>query len=204
MIIQRAAGTPAFRRYQDYKPYLRADFRHSCAYCLLHERQLLTDHWSFTIDHFRPKGLPRFRHLRNIYANLYYACPRCNTYKGNVWPARSTVARGSGFVDPCAQDPLNHFSFDAGGGIAPRTAAGAYTIRHLRLDRAQLERRRRELIDEAAQELKLFAEIESDRASFTAMRIRAKDKARLLASLDRHAQNCLRRLHRITHPDPTE
>ena len=99
---------------------------------------------------------------------------------------------------------MDHFRFDADGGIAPRTRAGTYTIRHLRLNRPQLVRRRWELIVQVAHELGRYAEIESDRAACEAMSIARKHKARLLASFDGHAQDCLRRLRRITHPDPAD
>ena len=116
MIIQRAAGTPAFNRYQHYKPYLRGDFRHSCAYCLLHERHLLTDQWSFTIDHFRPKKLPQFRHLRNVYTNLYYACPPLQHVQGQ--PVAGAVDAGAGerVREPVRAGPDGPFPLRRGRG----------------------------------------------------------------------------------------
>jgi uncharacterized protein (TIGR02646 family) len=204
MIIRRSAAVPVLSRYQRYKPYLREDFLHSCAFCLLHERHLLTNYWSFTVEHFRPKSLRRFRHLRNVYSNLYYACPQCNRFKGTRWPARQTLTRGSGFVDPCAQDPMDHFAFDIEGGIAGRTIAGKYTISHVRLDRKFLVQRRAELIKGVALELRRYAEIQMDRQRVQALSVSEEQKAPLLASFDRRAQDCLLRLRQITHPEPVE
>jgi uncharacterized protein (TIGR02646 family) len=52
-----------------------------CSYC---------DDWPLgeredSIDHFRPKSDPRFRHLVCQWDNLYYACGNCQSFKGEQW-----------------------------------------------------------------------------------------------------------------------
>jgi uncharacterized protein (TIGR02646 family) len=203
MIIRRSLDVPALRRYQQFKRYLRADFRESCAYCLLHESHLSVDYWSFTIDHFRPKAMPQFRHLRHVYANLYYACPQCNTFKRSRWPASSTLARGSGFVDPCAQDPMDHFVFSGDGRIAPRTPAGAYTIRHVRLNRTRLIQLRRDLIEQVASELDRYAQIQEMKQWIVHLSIPTDEKQPRLETLDSLSMASLARLRRLVYPAAT-
>ena len=45
----------------------------------------------FHIDHFRPKK--KYPRLALAYANLYYACGLCNTFKGDAWPSASIWSR---------------------------------------------------------------------------------------------------------------
>jgi hypothetical protein len=153
MIFRRTVNPPIYERYQDYKPLLRKDFLYNCAYCLSHEH-FVGDIWTFTVDHFRPKRT--FKHLINAYSNLYFACARCNTYKGSLWPKEHELAMGYGFVDPCATDPFVHFHFASSGEVRGLTSAGSYSIQHLRLDRQQLRQRRQRLANAVAAELATF------------------------------------------------
>lgn len=72
------------------------------------------------------------------YSNLYYACQYCNGYKHACWPGTIELEMGFRFVDPCAEDPYNHFRFDGDGRVWAKTNAARYTIAHLRLNRPQL------------------------------------------------------------------
>lgn len=168
MIFQRSDTVPQLSRYQDYRPYLRIDFQHRCAYCLTPEHYFL-DGEAGEIDHHRPLHPPEalgkdFSHLANAYGNLYWSCPRCNLYKGNAWPTDEEYARGERFLDPCAEDHDAHWETHPDGTLTAATATGGYTIRVLRLDRAQLNRRRaalhtdRRKLAQLQQELE-FAEI---------------------------------------------
>lgn len=146
MIFQRSADVPQFSRYQDYRPYLRIDFQYRCAYCLTHERYFL-DGEAGEIDHHRPLHPPEalgkdFSHLANVYSNLYWSCPRCNLYKGNLWPTDMEYERGERFLDPCAEDHDAHWETHPDGTVTATTATGQYTIQFLRLNRAVLRRRR--------------------------------------------------------------
>ena len=96
------------------------------------------------VDHFRPKGRPEFAHLGLAWANLYYCCHRCNQHKSSKWPNSAERAQGLRFVDPCEEDPDEHFrltrdeSGDEDGNIASETPAGRYSIAKIRLNRQQL------------------------------------------------------------------
>jgi uncharacterized protein (TIGR02646 family) len=146
VLFQRQEKPPAKKKYQHYKPELRRDFQYRCAYCLIHEA-----HYgglrNYHVDHFRPKGKKKFKHLALVYTNLYYACGLCNTFKGRHWPTVKEEQAGYGYVDPCQEDPYeDHIKVDEKDGSARTlTRAGAYMVAHLRLDREQLKKHRRRL-----------------------------------------------------------
>lgn len=142
MLFQRVEVPPPLKHYQDYKPYLRRDFRARCAYCLIHEAHF-GGLRNYHIDHFRPRS--QFPYLvAHTYANLYYACGLCNTFKGDTWPSPEQLRNGFAFGDPCKEDVYKqHFKIDeSDGSLEPRSNIGRYTRDHLRLDRVQLRRYR--------------------------------------------------------------
>ena len=149
MIFRRTADVPQLSDYRNYRdPYLRPDFQYCCAHCLTHERFFL-DGEAGEVDHFRPLHPPPalgkdFSHLRNVYANLYWSCSRCNLYKGNAWPTDEEYARGDRFLDPCAEDHDAHWETHSDGTLTAKTATGQYTIENVRLARPRLNRRRAE------------------------------------------------------------
>ena len=68
------------------KDYLGKKFNNLCGYCeWLCWDDGNTDS-SSSVDHFRPKGNPRYRHLTFEWDNLVYACRRCNQAKDNQFP----------------------------------------------------------------------------------------------------------------------
>lgn len=139
-----------FDIYGTYKPHLQRLFRDRCAYCLSHE-DLMGRFDAMEVDHFRPKGRPEFAHLEREWANLYYCCRRCNQHKWNKWPSPAEQARDLRFVDPCEEDPDDHFRLtrDARGNeacwITGETPAGRYSIAKIRLNRRQLIDIRRDI-----------------------------------------------------------
>ena len=141
-IIRDTAPGP-FSDYSKYKPFLQPLFRSRCAYCLSHEDQM-SRFDAMEVDHFRPKGRPEFAHLGLAWANLYYCCRRCNQHKSSKWPNSAERAQGLRFVDPCEEDPDEHFrltrdeSGNEDGKIASETQAGRYSIAKIRLNRQQL------------------------------------------------------------------
>jgi hypothetical protein len=134
-VFQRREQPPAFTDYRHYKPYLRLDFLHRCAYCLLHEGDGPGGFQWFSIDHFRPRK--RFPLLETTYENLYYACPWCNRAKSDTWPTPDESKRGYEFVDPCLEDLyLKHSVTDKNTGrVEPRSKPGDFTIRNIKLNR---------------------------------------------------------------------
>lgn len=117
--------------YQDFRPFVRADFQQHCAYCLLPELHAGGEN-NFEMDHFRPKW--RFEHLIRDFYNLYWACHVCNHKKRGKWPDSELEQRGIGFVDLCQDDFQAHYEVCEDGTWRPLTASAEYTIDSLRLN----------------------------------------------------------------------
>lgn len=81
----KAATGPDYRRFmKDFSK--KSDYL--CGYCeqfCQGKGDPLAENRN-TVDHFRPKGNPRYRHLTFEWANLVYSCSRCNQAKGNQFP----------------------------------------------------------------------------------------------------------------------
>lgn len=133
-VFRRSADVPAQDHYEAYRPFLRRDFDFRCAYCQRHE--FFFGGEAGEIDHFRPRHL--FPALLNNYDNLYWSCRKCNAVKGATWPNTDQTERGLRFLDPCRDDPAEHWQTRADGTLAALTLPGRYTIRHIRLDRPTL------------------------------------------------------------------
>ena len=121
---------------QAIREALRADFGQCCAYC--ENRCDIAGNGASleTVDHFRPRS--KFPRQALDWLNLVYACQRCNTTKGNLWPDESdapnrryAVVAGfapvTAYVNPNAisdQRPAQeffefYFDGDNGGQIVP-------------------------------------------------------------------------------------
>lgn len=74
-----------FSDYSKYKEYLAKDFEHRCAYCNTLDN--IIEPLYFTVDHYVPRYAFEGRNdtLDNDYNNLMYACPKCNSSKGNKY-----------------------------------------------------------------------------------------------------------------------
>lgn len=135
--LVRRQNPPVYTDYPKYKPILRQEFNYRCIYCDIHENE----HGGprhFGVEHFRPKSIPRFSHLICVYANLFYACNICNSFKSNQWPSDNPLTDGKGFLDPCEYDYDEHFLLNETNHLVGLTAVGAYMIEILHLNRAQL------------------------------------------------------------------
>lgn len=148
MIFQRSPNVPPLSDYRDYRDrYLRPDFQHRCAYCLIHE-QFFLEEGGGEIDHHRPLNPPAevqqdFKRLKNVYSNLYWTCGKCNSEKGNTWPTEEQYRANVRFLDPCLEDHQEHWDVQDDGTLAATTRTGQYTIRHIRLNRRFLVTMRR-------------------------------------------------------------
>lgn len=81
----KAATSP---EYGPFMEYFSAKFNHLCGYCeraCTKESDRDADDHN-TVDHFRPKGNPRYRDLTFEWDNLIYSCLRCNQAKGHQFP----------------------------------------------------------------------------------------------------------------------
>lgn len=137
MRIERGQDPGPFSRHTQYKSHLQHVFRRRCAYCLT------PDHWNggfdgMTVDHFRP--VTRYPDLRLNWSNLYYSCFPCNSHYKKDHPTAEEEAQGLRFVDPCREDPDNHFRMtrDPKTGdlcrVRPLSQPARYTERILRFN----------------------------------------------------------------------
>ncbi len=133
--LQRTPPPFVTANYQLYRPYVREDFRATCAYCLLKEI-FAAGLENFEIDHFRPRSL--FPERAGDYYNLYYSCHPCNRIKHDKWPSAEVQSKGIGFVDLCSDDFDEHFDETTDGRWTGRTMSAEYTIDALRLNRPHL------------------------------------------------------------------
>ncbi len=189
MIVRRQKPR-VYNDYKSYKRYLRIDFDSRCAYCGITEYRWGSDR-NFVVEHFRPRRW--FKHLETAYANLYWACNRCNDIKSDTWPTPEEEQLGYGWVDPCSPDVKGgHWIELSDGNLDPRTRQGEYTVEGLWLNlRSYLVRwrkERRDLLDDIDATLKTVERLH--RAALSSMaRSDADDLIRLL---DLHRRLCER------------
>ncbi|HLK56965.1 MAG TPA: HNH endonuclease [Chthonomonadaceae bacterium] len=144
MIFSRSIPKRNYRDYRLYRPLLRQDFQHRCAYCLIHEF-FVGGEAGFEIDHHRPLHGPYARpDLEAVYTNLYWSCSECNANKGDTWPSPEEYEMGVRFLDPCQPDDDHdlHWKFHPDGTLQALTLIGAYTEEKLLLWRPFLQERR--------------------------------------------------------------
>jgi 5-methylcytosine-specific restriction endonuclease McrA len=143
--------------YSDWKAQISDECYNQCVYCAIHE-----NHWggldNYHVEHFRPKSIPAFKRLENDILNLFLACPVCNRFKSDDWPADPDVTIPS-YADPSLNDYSTFFKV----GATPYTLAGScvsatYTIERLYLNRPQLIYERREATLKK-REIALFNEV---------------------------------------------
>lgn len=178
MVFSRRVLTRTYADDTRYRPLLREDFRHRCAYCLRHEF-FVGGEAGCSIDHHRPQRGPYGRpDLASVYENLYWCCSECNSIKGDTWPTPEQYAAGDRFLDPCQPEDDHdlHGQVEDDGTLTATTRAGRYTNAHLVLDRDVLvyhRRRQREWGHEVAA---LSAALETRRMDDS---VRAAIQARL-------------------------
>lgn len=120
-----------FKRYQSYKRYLQAEFSRVCVYC--RQPDSSAPNLNFGVDHYKPKGIPRFANLVCDYENLYYCCGNCNSRKNNDWPLDEKL--GPYVVNPCDHEMAAHLRFNAKTGkVEARTPYGEHTEELLQLN----------------------------------------------------------------------
>ena len=145
---------PTYKTVNSYRPYLRNVSDYSCLYCGTYEAESCGA--TFTIDHFRPKSL--FEDLVSECNNLRYSCPRCNSYKSNLWITKeqgcirdcnkcenkSCKENIQRFVDVIVEDPTEIMYLSDDNKICAYEGSNVaqYTIDYLRLNRIQLIRLR--------------------------------------------------------------
>lgn len=141
---------PSESPYGKYREYLRVVSEYSCTYCTITESE--SSGATFNIDHFRPQKY--FPSLKDVCTNLRYACPRCNSYKKDNWISKTAgcikdcfacnnkvcISDVHRFIDCLNEEPDKLIELNGKGELVPINGSkpAEYTIRYLRLNRAQL------------------------------------------------------------------
>lgn len=134
MKFVRSERPGRYAYYRHYRQYTRRDFQQRCAHCFRHELEAGGEE-HFVQDHFEPKHRPGVDPCD--YSNLYWSCGVCNSRKnkGTKWPKAADLAVGERFCDPCDHDPVGtDYRAMKDGILETLSAAGTYTIRHIRLN----------------------------------------------------------------------
>ncbi len=132
-VHMRKHAPAGYEDYRSYKPWLRDEFTFRCVYCLERERWYPSRAAAFSVDHVVPQVVARDRICE--YANLVYACVRCNSNKRDeLFPATS-------------QTPLaKHLAIDHDAIFSPVSARGYDFIRVFHLNDAPIIDTRRKHI----------------------------------------------------------
>jgi len=142
LVIKDPEKQPDKGTYSDWKEQIAEECYFQCVYCSIHEAQFGGAN-NYHIDHFRPKSLPQYKSLENDIRNLFYACPICNRFKSNDWPAEPNLDVVS-YPDPSQIDYSVLFRMNKNFEIEGNYTASKYLVLRLFLNRAQLIMERRE------------------------------------------------------------
>lgn len=125
-IVFRSAVV-AGKGYESYREELRRDFAWSCAYCSRAEGEVQAT--SFHIDHYKPRAAGG----SDEYANLYYACAKCNHDKGDLISCGPPDHRR--VIRPDVENPDVHLSLAHDRvDLEPLSPVGEFNIEVLRLN----------------------------------------------------------------------
>ena len=138
-------------RHSQIKQALIDMLNDKCAYCESKITHIEYGH----IEHFRPKS--KYEELTFEWTNFLLGCSICNINKLDNFPLEN---EDGPIINPCEDDPNNHFQFDYSNKIASvyeTTNRGTTTEELLKLNRNDLRKRRSEYIRKLAL-IKRFAE----------------------------------------------
>jgi hypothetical protein len=114
--------------YRLYRPCLRWEFGFSCAFCLLHEADIVAagaEGWGvMAIEHFVPQS--NAPELVDDYTNCFYICTLCNSSRGDQ---ANRDPDGKRLLNPC-DHAWNELFMAEDDQVRPREEAGgdaAYT-----------------------------------------------------------------------------
>lgn len=117
-----------FKNYRVNKPILRHEFVRTCVYCRMPDSQAKGQ--VFGVDHFKPQSIDKA--LKTRYANLFYCCNECNTYKSDYWPLFPSQPM---VANPCDDRLADHLRFDKSTGrIEPLSPRGVFMEQLFRLN----------------------------------------------------------------------
>lgn len=141
-IPKESASQPDSGNYKAWKQLIADEGFHQCVYCAIPDASL-GGLRSFHIEHYKPKS--KFKDLENDINNLFYACPICNTFKSNDWPAEPNKDHSiNSYPNPSILDYTDLFNTDPETGtISGKYIASKYIVEKLFLNRSQLIMERR-------------------------------------------------------------
>jgi hypothetical protein len=119
----RRHAPAGYRDYRDFKPWLRDEFEFRCAYCLQREMWSRERQAVLSVDHILPRSEDPAGLLDCEYANLLYACTRCNS-------ARQDIR----VLDPTAAAMAEHVRVEADGTMTGLSEDGHFLIELLHLN----------------------------------------------------------------------
>lgn len=138
IIDKKNAKAPTTGDYRSWKPQLATEAELQCVYCCIHESQFGGIR-NFHVEHYKPQS--KFPELKNDYANLFYACGICNSFKSDDWPTELTDDDLSKPGYPCpAKVDYNSFLLVDGdtGEVSGNNVTSRYLIERLHLNRGQI------------------------------------------------------------------
>lgn len=141
LVDKGSTAVPTTGTYKSWKRELREEGRYQCVYCAISE-SLFGGERNFHVEHYRPKKT--FSSLTNSFANLFYSCAICNSFKGSDWPGNAAPdLSNKAYPDPSIIDYATFLFVEPDGTVESATHAGRYMIERLNLNRAQLRMIRR-------------------------------------------------------------
>lgn len=138
--VQKAGAQPPNESpFDGWKAALAQEGGRRCVYCALPD-VMLGGELHYHIEHFVPRTQDPA--LARVWSNLFYACPICNRFKSDDWPAAAT---GYGYHNPAEVDYNEKFQVDGRTHRAIGLDVRAmYHVERLHLNREQLILARRE------------------------------------------------------------
>lgn len=137
---------------------VRARYGHRCGYCGVPDHDVGNE---LEIDHFHPQAHGGTDDLDN----LVYACPACNRFNSDYWPAED-APEDLRLLHPGQDDLALHIAETVSGRLVGLTPRGWFHIRWLHLNRPllvtfrQLRQRERMRDEELAQARAIAAGLE--------------------------------------------
>ncbi|WP_321280162.1 AAA family ATPase [Marinifilum fragile] len=143
------------------KEILHERFHGKCGYCEIK----ISEPQAGVVDRFRPHNGVRDEkeYYKDLYwwltyewDNLIYSCKECHQYKANYFPVKGVRASFKGdfltqeeklLLNPCTDNPNDHFFLSNLGTIAGGTEEAHHTIELLRLNRSRLNEKRLSAIE---------------------------------------------------------
>jgi hypothetical protein len=173
--------------YSSFRPCLRWEFGFSCAFCLLHQTDLMraeVDGWGLMeIEHFEPQSQTPSR--RNDYKICFLICTRCNKQRG---ASLNQDESGNVLLDPCSVAWAEHFE-SVDDRLLPRSqdSNAAYTWTTYGLDdpsKVVLRGKRRYWMKRCAERVAALRNLESQLADQVVAMADSRPTAELLERLE--------------------